>query len=457
MFVYPESGCSPVVKQRIMEVDSGYDMAEAQMATLGAGFAKASSNNLPAVSSEMVWNYVLKLMKVASENPDVVKILQTVAASKPDHGDDSVCFVQLKRDDRHVCVVKGQIVTDGGAKVYQLSVVVDEQEERILSAECSECECFENGDCRHVVTFLSWIHRKSEADESSEVVCFFRGPLAADLEHVPPKPALNKTKAKNFIREIVRILQTEDIDCPLRWNFSAANKKFGNLSVHEMIMTAVKNKFDTAQFFEHAHSVISASTGLLADKTKFTPKFNPWYLELRYARITSAKVSDCINLNVTQAVLYETILGCHKEIDPNVQRKKLAVRQRLEKYTKTKYENCKITLNPNYPIIFDVPDGICQSHVIEIKCPKSPDHMQKYVTENGSICEKYYMEIQIHMYMHGKTAGVVCVADPDFETNNEIYMHSFNLNRNFAVNKLNKAMDFWKNIVYPELINSWSE
>ncbi|XP_055630466.1 uncharacterized protein LOC129771127 isoform X2 [Toxorhynchites rutilus septentrionalis] len=440
----------------MMEVDTDYEVNESS-SSLFSGFTKAYSNNLPCVSSEMLWNYVVQLMQVASQNPEQAKMLQTVAASKPEYSDDSICYAQLKRDERH-CIVKAQIITGNStveAKIFQLTAIVDEHDERIHSVECSEC--FESGDCRHAISFLAWIHRKSEADDSSEVVCYFRGPIFAELESLPPKPALNKTKAKNFIREIVRILQTEDIDCPLRWNFSSANKKFGNLSIHEMIMTAVKNKFDTAQFFEHAYSVISASQSLLVDKTKFTPKYNSWYLELRYARITSAKVSDCINLNVTQAVLYETILGCHKEIDQNTQRKKMAVRQRLEKYTKTKYENCKIILNPNYPIIFDVPDGICQSHVIEIKCPKSQDHMQKYVTENGSICEKYYMEIQIHMYMHGKTAGVVCVADPDFETNNEIYMHSFNLNRNFAINKLNKAMDYWKNIVYPELMNSWSE
>lgn len=71
VFVCPESGSSG----SIMEVDSGYDVSEATVATLGAGYAKASSNNLPSVSSEMMWNYVLKLMKAASENPDVVKIL----------------------------------------------------------------------------------------------------------------------------------------------------------------------------------------------------------------------------------------------------------------------------------------------------------------------------------------------------------------------------------------------
>ncbi|XP_058834555.1 uncharacterized protein LOC131691884 [Topomyia yanbarensis] len=439
-----------------MEVDTGYETNDTCL-TLGSGFTKAYSNNLPSVSSEMLWNYIVQLMRTATENPDAVKILQSLAANKPEFLDDSICYVQLKRDDRQ-CTVKGQIITgtsgDEG-KAYQLTAVIDEHGDRIVAIECSECD--ETSNCRHTISFISWLHRKGEADDCSEVVCHFRGPLSAELENIPPKPPLNKTKAKNFIREIVRILQTEDIDCPLRWNFSSTNKKFANLSIHEMIMMAVKNKYDTAQFFEYAHTIITSSNAVLTDKTKFTPKFNPWYLELRYARITSAKVSDCINLNVTQAVLYETILGCHKEIDPVTQRKKLAVRQRLEKYTKTKYENCKIILNPNYPIIFDVPDGICQSHVIEIKCPKTPDHMQKYVTENGSICEKYYMEMQIHMYMHGKTAGVVCVADPNFETNNEIYMHSFNLNRNFAVNKLNKAMDYWKNIVYPELYNSWSE
>ncbi|XP_055529788.1 uncharacterized protein LOC129721351 [Wyeomyia smithii] len=439
-----------------MEVDTDLEVNDTSPA-LGSGFTKGYSHNLPCVSSETMWAYAVQLMRSASESPDALKNLNSVAANKPEFTDDCICYVQLKRDD-NICVVKGQIITgynDEEAKAYQLSATINEEDDRVVSIDCSECS--EAGDCRHAISFLSWLHRKSEGDDSSEVICYFRPPIAAELEIIPAKPPLNKTKAKNFIREIVRILQTEDIDCPLRWNFSSTNKKFANLSIHEMVMTAVKNRYDAAQFFEHAHSVILSSQAVLADKLKFTPKFNPWYLELRYARITSAKVSDCINLHVTQAVLYETILGCHKETDPVIQRKKLAVRQRLEKYTKTKYENCKLSLNPNYPIIFDVPDGICQSHVIEIKCPKTKDHMQKYVTENGSICEKYYMEIQIHMYMHGKTAGVVCVADPNFETNNEIYMHSFNLNRSFAVNKLNKAMDYWKNIVYPELYNSWSE
>jgi hypothetical protein len=272
---------------------------------------------------------------------------------------------------------------------------------------------------------------------------------------------INRIKAKNFVREVVKTLQTNNLDCPLRWNYQlgeAPIKRYGGLTIHEMIMAAIPRKLNVNTFIEQAKRTLGSASArqALMEKTKFNPKFNDWYIELRYGRISSAKVADCVNANLSNALLYESILGCDKYVDPNMQKKKLAVRRRLEKYTKTTYENCKMTLHPHYPVVFDVPDGLCQSHVIEIKCPKSKEQMSKYVTDDGSISEKYFMEIQVHMFLRNKTAGVVCVADPDFDTNNEIYMHSFNLNRNFAVQSLTKAQNYWKNLVYPELLSAWA-
>ncbi|XP_058057113.1 uncharacterized protein LOC131208391 [Anopheles bellator] len=447
-----------------MEVDMRFvlDRTSDAEELLETGYQKGYSCNLPPVSREMLWDYVLTLMRTVCANEAQQKALQEATTSKCDDDDDSVGYVQVHRQEC-ICTVKGQLHTvspgeDGEStevKIYQLSVEVDEQRERIQAVSCRDCDGL--GCCQHALSFLLWLHNRNEIGSNQERECYFRTPLVTELEQLPPKPALNKTKAKNFIREIVHGLQKDDIDCPLRWNFSAVNKKFSNLSIHELIMCAVKNRYDANQFLEHAQAVVSSSVTTLQDKVKFTPRCSAWFQELRYGRITGAKVYDCVNLNVAQPLLYESILGCNKEVNAAVQRKKILIRQRLEEYTKTTYENPRIKMNANYPIIFDIPDGISQSHVVEIKCPRSEEHSKKYLTEDGSINEKYYMEMQIHMLMYGKTAGVICVAHENFDTNSDLYMHSFNLNKPFAVKNLQKAMDYWKNSVYPELFSSWSE
>uniref|UniRef100_A0A182IM45 YqaJ viral recombinase domain-containing protein n=1 Tax=Anopheles atroparvus TaxID=41427 RepID=A0A182IM45_ANOAO len=447
-----------------MEADMRFvlDRANDLEEHLSVGYQKAYSCNLPLVTRQMFFEYMVRLMKAVSGNDSQLKALQASTANNAEFDDDSIGCVQLKREDSG-CTLKGQIHSispsdDGESaeiKIYQLSVVIDEENHTIESIECSDCT--EVGCCQHTISLLLWLHNQNQLGTHQELECFFRTPLVTELEQIPPKPILNKTKAKNFIREIVHGLQTEDIDCPLRWNFSSVNKKYSNLSIHELIMCAVKNGYDLGQFFDHAQAVVGAASAVLAEKVKFQPRFYPWFQELRYGRITGAKVYDCATLNVARPLLYETILGCNKELDTAVQRKKLAIRQRLEKYTKMVYENPRISMHASYPVIFDVPDGICQSHVVEIKCPRSHDHMKKYVTDDGSINEKYYLEMQVHMLLYGKTAGVVCVADPDFENNNDLYMHSFNLNKQFATKHLQKAVDYWKNNVFPELVSSWSE
>uniref|UniRef100_A0A2M4BMV0 YqaJ viral recombinase domain-containing protein n=2 Tax=Anopheles marajoara TaxID=58244 RepID=A0A2M4BMV0_9DIPT len=449
-----------------MEVDMRLVLdrtSDAEDELLEPGYQKAYSCNVPYVSHEMFWDFILDLMRTVAGNEQQLKALQELTANRTGDGEDSIGFVQLRREEC-ICTVRGQLHTvsqtdDGESteiKIYQLAVEVDEQQERIQAVSCRECD--ELGCCQHAISFVLWLHNRNQPSACpSERECFFRTPFVTGVEQLPPKPVLNKTKAKNFIREIVHGLQTEDIDCPLRWNFSSGSKKFSNISIHELIMVAIKNQYTADQFLEHAIAVVASCGTTLADKVKFQPRCNAWFQELRYARITGAKVYDCVNLTVSPPVLYELILGCNKEIDAAMQRKKLNIRQRLEKYTKTVYENPRITMNTSYPVVFDIPDGICQSHVVEIKCPRSVEHMKKYVTEDGSINEKYYLEMQVHMLLYGKAAGVVCVADPDFDSNSELYMHSFNLNKPFALKNLAKAMEYWKNNVYPELFNSWSE
>ncbi|XP_053672640.1 uncharacterized protein LOC128722968 [Anopheles nili] len=429
---------------------------------LSLGYQKGYSCNLPMVTRQMVWDYMLHLMKVVSGNDNHLKALQSCAESNPECGDDSIGCVQLRREDTY-CTVKGQIHSIGPSddgesteiKIIQLTVVIDEEHRKVESVACSDCA--ELGFCQHTISFLLWLHTQDQLGTHQEEECFFRTPLATVLEQIPPRAALNKTKTKNFIREIVHGLQTEDIDCPLRWNFSSVNKKFSNISIHELIICAIKNRYTVSQFFEHAQAVIASASSVLADKVKFQARFYPWFQELRYGRITGAKVYDCTKPNVSPTLLHETILGCNKEINTQLQRKKLAIRQRLEKYTKRVYESPNITMNANFPIIFNVPDGICSHHVVEIKCPRTHESMKKYVAVDGSLNEKYYLEMQVHMLVYGMTSGVVCVADPDFEINNELYMHSFNLNKPFVMKKLQKALEYWENNVFPELMASWSE
>lgn len=60
--------------------------------------------------------------------------------ARKEYGDDAVGYVQLKRTG-NICTVKGKITPEHRVhnKPYNVTVQIDENEEKIMSSECHDC------------------------------------------------------------------------------------------------------------------------------------------------------------------------------------------------------------------------------------------------------------------------------------------------------------------------------
>lgn len=83
-------------------------------------------------------------------------------SSRPSYGDDAISYVQLKQEG-NICTVKCKICPEHKvhAKLYAVTLIVDVDEEKIISIECHDCVAAQGG-CKHAMALLMWVHRRSE-------------------------------------------------------------------------------------------------------------------------------------------------------------------------------------------------------------------------------------------------------------------------------------------------------
>ncbi|KAL0879766.1 hypothetical protein ABMA27_003478 [Loxostege sticticalis] len=81
------------------------------------------------------------LVSVAQLVRAVARIAKVRGSARESYGDDAVGYIQLKRDVR--------------SKQYTVSVIVNEEEEKIISALCEDCPAAAGG-CKHAIAFLFW-------------------------------------------------------------------------------------------------------------------------------------------------------------------------------------------------------------------------------------------------------------------------------------------------------------
>jgi len=123
-------------------------------------------------------------------------------------------------------------------------------------------------------------------------------------------------------------------------------------------------------------------------------------------------------------------------------------------------ENLKITLhrsglllNPNFPVIGASPDAVTKNFVVEVKCPVSLKSEERYITKDNQIDNKYFAQIQLQMFMQNVKKGYFCMAKHDFETSQNIIVICVDYDEQFLMKIINKAMNFWKQNIFPLLFN----
>ncbi|XP_031337157.1 uncharacterized protein LOC116166348 [Photinus pyralis] len=100
-------------------------------------FVKASSNNLPSVDIFMVMEFIKEDDRF---NAAEFRNVKATTATREAYGDNAIGYVELKREGP-LCTLQCKICPEHRvrSKNYAVSLIVDEEEEKIVNVICKDC------------------------------------------------------------------------------------------------------------------------------------------------------------------------------------------------------------------------------------------------------------------------------------------------------------------------------
>ncbi|CAG9759600.1 unnamed protein product [Ceutorhynchus assimilis] len=383
-------------------------------------------------------------------------------SSRPSYGDDAVSYVQLKREG-NLCTVKGKICPEHKvhAKLYGVTLIVDEQQEAVKSIECHDCVA-SLGGCKHAIAFLMWVHRRSEEPSCTSVeCCWMKSKLsrvgstlkyitAKELSNGRPSLSSNTSVFEEFLEEGKRRKLT---NCEvLKYQANFVFDQIKSLSMHKLVLKYKERSCDT---FLEKMVLTDTDISSIEKETRGQHKSSLWH-ELRYGRITASRAYEFSRCKTSDGTLISLIMG-GKIPDTLAMKRGRILEEEVRKTVSTKLgkkiNKCGLMLSENYPMIAGSPDGICENSIIEIKCPVSEKTLKNYVS-NGKPTQKYYVQMQLQMYVTGLKRGYYCGADCNYSANKNVQIISVSYDEKYVLNFLNDIVFSWKSNVYPLLYHS---
>lgn len=129
------------------------------------------------------------------------------------------------------------------------------------------------------------------------------------------------------------------------------------------------------------------------------------------------------------------------------------VRKAVGKELGLHIQTCGLYISREHPMIAISPDGIVNKITFEIKCPTTDKTAQTYIDKAGRITKKYYAQVQIQIQMYCACAdeSYFCVADSDFEINNQVNIIKVVYDHQYVLCLLDSVVAFWKENIFPLL------
>ena len=317
-----------------------------------------------------------------------------------------------------------------------------------------------------------WVHRRSEEPEPTATVCYWKKPRLAqvganvksmkakDLQQSKQTPVFPNNS--NFLQIILQEMEKRNFDCQLSKHFNHV-KSHKNLSIHSL-MLKFYNTFtckDADSFLNFASSEIDIKSCQKIAKNTIHQSQSTLWKELRYGRITASRIYEVSHCKTPQGSLVEQIIGAFKIRDTDAmergRRLEKEVLKILEENLQTTLQCSGLLLNPNFPVIGASPDAVGEDFVVEIKCPVSLKSEERYITKDNQIAKKHCAQIQLQMFMQNVKKGYFCMAKHDFEISQNIIVIIINYDEQFVMELINNAMTFWKQNIFPLLLNAISK
>ncbi|KAJ8671956.1 hypothetical protein QAD02_003215 [Eretmocerus hayati] len=404
---------------------------------LEAGLQKADSTNLPIVGAFAVWDFLSRDKRFTL--PECQNV-ETASSARESYGDSAISYVSLRRDNS-IWTVSGMVCLEHkiSEEDYQVILKIDEKFGKVIQFKCNGCAAAEGG-CKHTVSFLFWVHRRTESPSPTETECYWRrsklSSIGSSMKYTCAreiwKPnsesqALTLTDDLNFLRSLIYSF-VEDQE----------NEIANGQPILDHFLTYMKNKLPEGMCKEVEIGIRNRNDCLL------------WY-EVRYGRLTCSKIHESAHCKTSKGSLVYKIIGASKTPDSRfmVRGRTLEseVLSTVGKLLKIKIQKVGFLLIPSLPMVGASPDGISDDFILEVKCPAKTKTVETYV-KKGKINPKFKAQMMLQMLTAGKKKGLLCIADVAFEKNKKVGVCELAYHENVINEIIDSTVAFWKGNIF---------
>ena len=346
-----------------------------------------------------------------------------------------------------------------------MSCEIDENVGRILGAICEDCVASKGG-CKHCVALLMWLHRRSEEPSPTSVVSYWEKPklgrvgsnikfiLAKDIgssDQQLPQPSNTSSCAPQVFKEFTEYCSKQGIYTQIGRYVSTGD--YEHLSIHTLFseFKIINEKADRT--YKNFKKFCTEKMGDVHEVVGTHEQSNSsvWY-EMRYGRITASIIHAASKCKTPDGSLVELIFGAKLFETPAMKRGKYlenkivaALRER-----NINMKKCGIFLSKNIPIFGASPDGINDTHILEIKSPFKDATIKNYIYKN-EITPKCMAQLQLQMCLCRRNKGYFVVADPAFETTGILTVKEIVFDSKMCMELICNAEIFWSNCIFNKL------
>lgn len=278
---------------------------------------------------------------------------------------------------------------------------------------------------------------------------------AKDLRRSKYTPVL--PNSNSFLQTVLQEMEKRNFDCQLSRHFGHV-KSHKDLSMHSLMLKFYNTSTckDADSFLNFGSSETDIKSCKEVAKDMIHQSQSTLWKELRYGRITTSRIYEVSHCKTPQGSLVEQIIGAFKIRDTEAMERGRRLEQEvlkvLEENLQTTLHRSGLLLNSNFPVIGASPDAVAEDFV-EVKCPVSLKSEERYITKANRIGNKYFAQIQLQMFMQNVKKGYFCMAKHDFETSQNIIVIIINYDEQFIMEIINNTMTFWKQNIFPLLLN----
>ena len=148
------------------------------------GFVKGNSNNLPLMTECMVTQYIVGDKRFNLTEMAGWELL--IRSAQPSYRDIAISYVQVKKDKNTFCA---QAYVTPEHRVhntpYKVIVDINLNTSEVISSKCFGCAA-SNGGCKHSMTFLYWLHRRSAEPSPTQVECYWKKSVLSQVTNGIP-------------------------------------------------------------------------------------------------------------------------------------------------------------------------------------------------------------------------------------------------------------------------------